>query len=262
MITLDKEFFYKSYYFFLKENKNDYSFYFSCEDTLTEARKKDEVVKIPKDKLNKIEKYLEKVLKTKKKKSTKEMKSEIEELVDGDGSFMNSKIPILDPKMHPRKTMDQTIAMAVQPSDIFRRGYSYRSYFGEEDMSKAFGYEETKDLPPKETIKKLKKMGVEDPVGRAEEMGKVPKLDKKKKEGADMRIRLQEKEKIEELQKRKAIKVLEDIIVNKKNQDNSEVSSKEKKVSSIIKKQINSLMKQAEKQGMSKKDIIKLLGSE
>jgi hypothetical protein len=151
--------------------------------------------------------------------------------------------------------------MAVQPSDIFRRGYSYRSYFGEEDMSKAFGYEETKDLPPKETIKKLKKMGVEDPVGRAEEMGKVPKLDKKKKKGADMRIRLQEKERIEELQKRKAIKVLEDIIVNK-NKDNSEVGSKENKVNSIIKRQINSLMKQAEKQGMSKKDIIKLLGSE
>ena len=134
--------------------------------------------------------------------------------------------------------------------------------FGEEDMSKAFGYEETKDLPPKETIKKLKKMGVEDPVGRAEEMGKVPKLDKKKKKGADMRIRLQEKEKIEELQRRKAIKVLEDIIVNKKNQDNSEVGSKENKVNSIIKKQINSLMKQAGKQGMSKKDIIKLLDSE
>jgi hypothetical protein len=128
-------------------------------------------------------------------------------------------------------------------------------------MSKAFGYEETKDLPPKETIKKLKKMGVEDPVGRAEEMGKVPKLDKKKKKGADMRIRLQEKERIEELQKRKAIKVLEDIIVNK-NKDNSEVGSKENKVSSIIKRQINSLMKQAEKQGMSKKDIVKLLDSE
>jgi hypothetical protein len=128
-------------------------------------------------------------------------------------------------------------------------------------MSKAFGYEETKDLPPKETIKKLKKMGVEDPVGRAEEMGKVPKLDKKKKKGTDMRIRLQEKERIEELQRRKAIKVLEDIIVNK-NQDNSEVGSKENKVSSIIKKQINSLLKQAEKQGMSKKDIVKLLDSE
>ena len=69
------------------------------------------------------------------------------------------------------------------------------------------------------------------------------------------------KERIEELQKRKAIKVLEDIIVNK-NKDNSEVGSKENKVSSIIKRQINSLMKQAEKQGMSKKDIIKLLGSE
>ena len=261
MITLDKEFFYNSYYFFLKENKNSYSFYFSCNDTLTEARKKDEVVKIPKDKLSKIEKYIEKVLRSKKKTPTKQMKSEIEELVDGDGSFMNSKIPILDPKMHPRKTMDHTIAMAVQPSDIFRRGYSYRSYFGEEDMSKAFGYEETKDLPPKETIKKLKNMGVEDPVGRAEEMGKVPKLDKKKKKGADMRIRLQEKERIEELQKRKAIKVLEDIIVNK-NKDNSEVGSKENKVSSIIKRQINSLMKQAEKQGMSKKDIVKLLDSE
>lgn len=261
MISLDKEYFYNNYYFFLKENKEDYSFYFSCEETLTEARKKDKMVKIPKDKLNQIEKYLRKVLKSKNKKNSDEMKSEIEELVDADGSFMNSKIPILDPKMHPRKTMDQTIAMAVQPSDIFRRGYSYRSYFGEEDMSKAFGYEETKDLPPKQTVKKLKKMGVEDPVGRAKEMGKDPKLDKKRKKGTDMRIRLQEKEKIEEIQRQKAIKVVEDILMGKKNSD-GDVNKKETEVSKILKKNMMSLKKRAEKEGLSISELIKLLKSE
>ena len=71
---------------------------------------------------------------------------------------------------------------------------------------------------------------------------------------------------LSEIQKMKAIKMVEDILMNKKNSDGSEVGKKqsdeEKEVSSTLKKNIKSIVKQAEKQGLSKKDIIKLLGSE
>lgn len=264
MIINNKEYFDNRYYFFLKENSNGYSLYFCAQDTLTEARKKDEVVKFKKDKEKDVKKYLKKTIKDKNKKTTNKLKDELEELVTRDGSLANSEIPILNPILTPKKTMDQTVAAARITNDPITRGY--RTYFGEEevkeeDMSKAFGYEETKDLPPKQTVKKLKKMGVEDPVGRAKEMGKDPKLDKKKKKGADMRLRLQEKEKIDEIQKQKMIKVLEDILAKKDNGD-ADVNKKEVNVSKIFKKNIKSLKKQAEKEGLTISELIKLLKSE
>jgi hypothetical protein len=268
MISLDKEYFSSPYYFFLKERNDSYSLYFSSESTLVEARKKDKEIKIPKEKLDDIKKYLEKILKVKKKKSTEEVSGEIEELVNGDGGLMNSKIPILDPKMHPRKTMDQTVAMTRQTNDLFGRGFrGYRTFFGESDMSDAFGYEETKDLDGKETFKYYKdelEMEPEDAKERTKQQGKDPsgKKDKKSKYYNDKNFITRAT--ISELQKQKAIKVVEDILVNKKNQDKSDVGEKDskKEVSPIIKKNIKTLLKQMEKEGMSKKDIIKMLGSE
>jgi hypothetical protein len=165
MLTVDQEFYSSPYYFFLKDKGNEYSLYLSAEKTITEARDKDIIIKVPKSKLEAVKKYLEKVLKEKKKKSTKELKGEIEELVNLDGALSNSKIPILDPKLHPKKTMDQTIAAARITNDPIARGY--RTYYGESveqemteiDLSGAFGYEETKDMDGEETfdyfVKKL-----------------------------------------------------------------------------------------------------------
>jgi hypothetical protein len=65
MITIDKEFYSSPYYFFLRDKGNDYSLYYSVEETLTEARKKDVMMKIPKDKVEVIKKYLDKCAKTK-----------------------------------------------------------------------------------------------------------------------------------------------------------------------------------------------------
>ncbi len=80
-------------------------------------------------------------------------------------------------------------------------------------MSKAFGYEETKDLPPKKTVKKLKDMGVDNPVERAKEFGKDPKMNQDLKEPeSDMRIRITEKEKIQEIQKRKMETLVRNIL--------------------------------------------------
>ena len=270
MISLDKEYFSSPYYFFLKERKDSYSLYFSSESTIVEARKKDEEVKIPKGKLADVKKYLEKVLKVKKKKSTKEMKGELEELVNADGNLMNSKIPILDPKMHPRKTMDQTVSMTRQTNDLFGRGFrGYRTFFGESDMSDAFGYEETKDLDGKETFKYYKDkldMEPEEAKDRTKQQGKDPsgKKDKKSKFYKDKNFITRAT--ISEIQKQKAIKVLEDILVNKKNGE-GDVNKKEtpknmEDLPSLVKKNLKSLLKHAEKNGISKKELIKLLEGE
>jgi hypothetical protein len=275
MIKVDQEIFSSPYYFFLRDKGKEYNLYFSVEETLSEARKKDEMIKVPKNKVNHVKNYLEKLLKGKKKKSTKDVSGELEELVNLDGALSNSKIPILDPKLHPKKTMDQTVAASRITNDPISRGY--RTYYGESvdeevneiDMSGAFGYEETEDLDGKETFNYLVKnmdMEPDEAKERTKQQGKDPsgKKDKNSKYYKDKNFITRAT--LSEIQKMKAIKMVEDILMNKKNSDGSEVGKKEseeeKEIPSTIKKNIKSILKQAEKQGLSKKDIIKLLGSE
>jgi hypothetical protein len=227
MLKLNEEYFGSNYYFLLREKKDGGHLWFSVANTITEARKKDEYVKVPKDKIEKLKQHLEKIIKSKKKKSTEDVKSEVEEIVNSDGTLSNSNVPILDPAVTPRKTMDQTIQSTRQPGNYlawsYRGGRTYysESEVKEEDMSAAFGYEETKDLPPEETIKTLEDMGVDNPVERAIEFGKDPNISQeKKKKGSDMKIRLQEKESLKKLQKEQMAKIIEDILLgNKKKKD-------------------------------------------
>jgi DNA-binding transcriptional regulator YhcF (GntR family) len=69
---------------------------------------------------------------------------------------------------------------------------------------------------------------------------------------------------LSEIQKQKMIKVVEDILMGKKNSNNSEVTKKknDEEIPSFLKKNMKSLIKQMEKQGFSKKDLIKMLSSE
>ena len=89
-------------YFFLKERENDVALYFSVSNTLNEARKNDEIMLFEKKNLEKVKKEIGKIQKDKKIKDTKglksrlkQFKSEIGELVDYDGTFLSSKIPII-----------------------------------------------------------------------------------------------------------------------------------------------------------------------
>jgi SMC interacting uncharacterized protein involved in chromosome segregation len=50
--------------------------------------------------------------------------------------------------------------------------------------------------------------------------------------------------------------------MGKKNSDNSEVGKKEPEVSKVLKKNISSLKKQAEKEGLSLAELLKMLKSE
>lgn len=237
MLNLNEEYFDNKYYVYLKETKDGAHLWYAVSETLNEARKKDGYIKVPKDMIEKVKKHLEKLLKSKKVKSTKELGGEVEEIVNSDGVMKGSSVPILDPRLHPRKTMDQTVVATTQPGNWLARTYQGgRTYYtvesemSEEDMSIAFGYEETKDLPPKETVKVLKKMGVDNPVERAKEFGKDPKLDQsKKKKGSKMRIRLQEKEALEQIQKEKMSKMVEDILLKDKETKKGDLKKKRSK---------------------------------
>ena len=68
MISVDKEFYSSPYYFFLRNKGDKYSLYFSAEETLSEARKKDEVIHFDKKDGKKVKNYLEKITKEKKEK--------------------------------------------------------------------------------------------------------------------------------------------------------------------------------------------------
>ena len=218
MLKLNEEYFDNKYYFLLREKKDGGHLWFAVSNTLTEARKKDAYIKVPKEMIKKIQKHLDRLINSKKSKTTQELNSELGEIVNSDGVMQSSSIPILDPRLHPKKTMDQTVVATTQPGDFLARssrGFGARSYMGEEDLSKAFGYEETKDLPPKKTVKKLKSMGVDNAVERAKEFGKDPKISQDIKEpDSDMRIRITEKEKIQEIQKRKMEKLVRNIMKN------------------------------------------------
>lgn len=279
MIDFGREYFVDDKYFFLKKRKETIDVYYSIGNSLLESRVNDDVVSIPLKFENTVKLVVEKALKSKKKFSKKDIrkimdkisteKGEIEELVDFDGTFNNSKIPIHDPKMSPTKTMDQTIFATRQAGNPITRGY--RVYYGESledvlpiseiDAKGAFGFEETEGEGEnaKEAIETFKELGVEDPVGRAEELGYDPKLDKKKLPGSFTRKRL------EEVQKEKMIKVLEDIITKKSKDTDIQKKDTSKKIDElpkVLQKNIKTLLNHMEKNGFTKQDLIKILKNE
>jgi len=264
MIIYNREYFNNGCYFFLKDRGDKISLYYTVADTLTESRKKDEKKEFNKKQEKSLKQTIHKFLSSKKKLSKKEIeielnkvqKGEIDELIDSDGTMLNSKIPPLDATLHPRKTLDQTIATSRVTNDPVTRGY--RVYWGESeekegevvneiDFSDAFGYEETKDKDYKETVKTLKQMGVENPVERTKQFGKLPKVKKKK---GKLKQRLVEKEKLDEVQRNKMVKMVEDIIA-KKSKGESDVVGRDKPVNKILLNNLKSIKKLAEKEGIS-----------
>ena len=269
MSFIGKDLFYPPYYFFLKENQDGYTLYYSVENTLSEATKKDKAVKFKKSSKNDIKKLMAKTVGSKGKfkisdieKEIKNIKkSEVDEFVDSDLSVSNSNVPILNARLHPKKTQDQTVAATRQTMNPILRGY--RVYYGESvvretDMSDAFGYEETKDLDGKKTYKYYKEkldLSPEEAKDRTEQQGKDPSGKRTKKapksirnkKGFIDRLTLSEKEE----------KMLEDII-SKRLRD-TDIMSKDQDVSKFFLRQLRVLRRMAEKEGLSNKEILKLL---
>lgn len=280
MIEYNKEYFSNNYYFLLKEGYDKISLFYSVAETLTESRKKDKKIVLSKKNEKSIKDLVGKFLKTKKKLNPKQIEKkfkdldsegEIEELVDADGTMLGSNSPILNQKLTPKKTMDQTVAMSRVTNDPVTRGY--RVYWGESedeqdnvvsevDYYDAFGYEETKDMDFEDTVETLEDMGVDNGEERAEEMGKDPKLEKKKVKGAFIRQRLVEKEPIEEIQRQKMVKMVEDILTKKSKKDGDVVktdSNSNQTISKFLKRNLKSIKKLAEKEGISLDQLIKTL---
>jgi hypothetical protein len=274
MINFNTEYFSNNYYFFLKDRGDKISLYYSVADTLTESRKKDEKIDFDKKDTKKIKDVMSKVLKSKKKVSKDDLtktlknvksKTEIEEFVDEDGTMLTSRIPYINTALSPRKTMDQTVPMARTTNDPVTRGY--RVYYGEGeekgdeminevDYSEAFGYVETENMDYDNTVKILAKMGVENPEERAKEFGKLPK---QKKHDGKLKQRLSEKDTIEEQQKQQMTKMVEDILTKKSKDDSGVI--KNNGISKILMKNIQSIKKIAEKEGISINMLIKSLKS-
>ena len=274
MINFNTEYFGNNCYFYMKDRGDKISLYYNVAETLTESRKSDEKIEFDKKDEKKVKGLVSSAMKTKSKVSKKALdkklkgiksKKEIDELVDEDGSLLGSRIPYINKTLSPKKTTDQTVVMARTTNDPVTRGY--RVYYGESeegtddvinevDYSEAFGYEETKDMDYHDTVKTLKKMGVDNAVERAKQFGKLPK---EEVEGGELRQRLSEKETLEERQHRLMKKMVEDILT-KKSKDSSDVI-KNTGVSKILKKNLKAIKNIADKEGISINMLIKALKS-
>jgi len=287
-MEFNKEYFSSPYYFYIKEGKDTISVYFSVSNTLTEARKKDEIVKFDKKNRKEVEKTISKIQKEKKlknnsdvKKTLTKKKDELGELVDYDGSFLSSKIKIHNPYLSPKSTMDQEIVATRQTNNPITRGY--RVYWGESeeetdevinetDFSDAFGYEETKDKNGPETFKTfVKELGLDkdEAAERTRQQGKEPNAKKhrkklelvpkkiRKQKGFIDRMTISEKENLEEEKKEMMRKMVEDIVMKKKSSDKD--ISKKTGLSKILIKNLENIKKLADKEGIEINDLVKIL---
>jgi hypothetical protein len=203
---------------------------------------------------------------------------EMTELVAADGSFAGSNIPILDQGMHPRKTMDQTVIATRQTNNPVIRGY--RVYYGESvegddenlldeiDMSDAFGYEETENLSTyNDADEALEELGIEDPFerhDRLEVMGFDPKFDeslKQQKKHGECKNCFT-KRRLSEIEKDKMIKMIDEILLKKKNKSNDMVkksNTEDTPVNKILTRNLQSIKRIADKEGININQLIKIL---
>jgi hypothetical protein len=191
---------------------------------------------------------------------------EVTELIDYDGTWKTSDVKIMDPASTGigTKTTDQIVAQTKTPRDVFMRGgVSLRgeSIIPEEDMERAYGYDGTKFLDYKDTVKYYqKKLGMdkESAEERTVQQGKKPNLQKrapkkiKQKKNFIDRLILKEKG-LDENED-----IIEDILLNK-SFSNNDVESKP---NNVLIKNIKSLKRMANKQGISVEKLLKLIKDE
>ena len=274
MINFNTEYFGNNCYFYIKDRGDKISLYYNVAETLTESRKSDEKIEFDKKDEKKVKGLVSSAMKTKSKVSKKALdkklkgiksKKEIDELVDEDGSLLGSRIPNLSQILTPHKTMDQTVVMARTTNDPVTRGYivyygeskeGTDEVIGETNLKGTFGWDETKNMDFKDTVKTLKKMGVKNAKERADEFGKIPN---EEVEDGELKQRLSEKETLEERQHRLMKKMVEDILTKKPKTDSDVI--KNTGVSKILKKNLKSIKNIADKEGISINMLIKALKS-
>lgn len=265
-----KEYFNDHCYFLIEGDGDDFVLSYSIYSTISESKKNNAKKRIKKENLKNVEKNIQKVVKSDKKIT----KKELDELVDEDGTFNSSRIPILNKWLTPKKITSVTALQARTTGDALLRGY--RRYWSENEdeqgnviseinFDDTFGYKETKDKDFKDTVKTFKKMGIDDPqerVQRAKQLGKLPRQKvKKTKSGKKvLKQRLVEKEKIDDIKKDKMIKMVEDILTKKG--DDKDVITKDDStegVNKILVKNLENIKKIAKKEGININKLINIL---
>ena len=204
---------------------------------------------------------------------------EIDELVDTDGSFLGSNIPMLQQNTHPHKTMDQTVKMSRATQFPFLRVYYGESeekdgeVIDEEDMKDAFGFEETENEGTyKECMETMKEMGIDAMIERDErcktfgfEKKYDEQLKQEKKNGKCKNCFT--KRRLAELESEKMENLLDEILLSKKKKENDVVKTKEKETSSsnpiekILMRNLESVAKIADKEGIDIDKLVKHLKS-
>ena len=208
-----------------------------------------------------------------KENEPKQTDGELDELVDTDGSFLGSNIPMLQQNMHPHKTLDQTTRMTRTSQWPFIRVYYGESeekegqLLDEIDMEDAFAYEETEDNKTyDECMGTMEDMGIEDFLERDERcktFGFDKKLDRElkqeKKQGQCKNCFT--KRRLSELEEQKMESLIDEIILNKKNKEEDVISNKTETnvIGKIIKKNLDSIRKIAEKENISLDKLVRYL---
>jgi hypothetical protein len=189
---------------------------------------------------------------------------EIDELIDADGSMSSSNYPILDQGQHTHWTQDMRAGLNRMASGNFP--FKARVYYGEskedekvldeEDFSDAYGYEEIEDDDIKTfkgCLKVFKDLEIKDPFERYERcmsFGFDPELDESGKQ------------RIVELRKEKMRQMIDELLLNKKTKD-KDIKSKdvdeESPINKILMRNLESIKKIAEKEGISLDKLIKHL---
>ncbi len=287
MIEFEKPYFRKPYYFRLEDGKDKISLYYSVSETISEAKGKDNKIDFDKTSESELKKLIKEILDSGKKlnpkdvynslfklknksknNKTKKEGGEIEELVDDDGTFSTSNIPILDMGQHTSWTQDMRAALIRQAGSTFP--FKARIYYGEseeeqeiideEDFSDAYGYEEIEGEDVKTfkgCISVFKDLEIEDPFERYERcmsFGFDPELDKN------------HQQRIVELKKEKMKNILDELLLNKKS-DEKEISKKnidddtdeESVIYKLLLRNIESIKKIAEKENIDISKLIKKL---
>lgn len=212
-----------------------------------------------------------------KKETEKQSKTEIDELVTDDGSPIGSNVPLLKLNHHPRKTMDQTARMSRVSQFPFIRVYYGESEedkptIDEVDQSESFGFEETKNAKTYNQANKIlkNKLDVEDPIDRdtrLKRLGFDKKLDRQLKQ-EKRRGKCKNcftKRRLSELEKEKIDTIIDEILLNKKT-NNDDIVKKEKEDTSsenivfkIIKRNLQSIKKIAEKESININKLVQIL---
>ena len=205
-----------------------------------------------------------------------EGEGELAEFVDADGTLLGSNIPMLDQQMHPRKTLDQTIKMARANQWPYYKRYwgesienNIKNLLDEVDQSESFGFEETEDVSTYDEADEIFKdeLGVEDDMEREERVKRLgfdrnldKQLKNEKKRG--MCRNCFTKRRLSELEKEKMTDLIDEILVKKKKKTNDVVpkdESEDSPVSKILIRNIESIKKIADKEGISINKLIKHL---